>query len=131
MLEGGCLCGRIRYVASGAPFHETLCHCSLCRRASGAAGVAWFSVRRDEFRLTAGRPRRFRSSPRGVRSFCPHCGTPLTFESDHLPDEIDITVCSLDDPDAVPPRDHIHVSSKPRWLQLGDCLPEHPQGRRA
>lgn len=43
-LEGGCLCGSVRYVISGDPsLEETpcLCHCRICQRASGAPAVAW------------------------------------------------------------------------------------------
>lgn len=32
MLKGGCFCGAVRYEAEGEPFHETNCHCSICRR---------------------------------------------------------------------------------------------------
>jgi hypothetical protein len=53
-----------------------------------------------------GHPSSFRSSSKATRSFCPHCGTQLTFQADDYPDEVDITTCSLDHPDAVPPRDH-------------------------
>ncbi|MGH8609046.1 MAG: GFA family protein [Gammaproteobacteria bacterium] len=90
MLKGGCFCGRIRYEATGTPFHETNCHCSICRRTTGAPFVTWFSVPRSQFRLVCGEPTRFRSTAKGTRSFCPQCGTQLTFEDEDLPDEIDV-----------------------------------------
>ena len=40
MLSGGCLCGDVRYEAGTGAFHESACHCSMCRRASGALFVA-------------------------------------------------------------------------------------------
>ena len=39
MLEGACFCGFIRYQARGTPSNETNCHCSICRRSSGAPYV--------------------------------------------------------------------------------------------
>ena len=60
MLQGGCFCGRIRYEVAGTPFHETNCHCSICRRTTGAPFVTWFSVRPPEFRLVSGEPVRLR-----------------------------------------------------------------------
>ena len=129
MLTGGCYCGQIRYEAGGAPFHETNCHCSICRRTTGAAFVTWFSVPRSQFRLVSGEPTQFRSTSRGSRSFCPQCGTQLTFAHDDFPDEIDVTTCSLDDPDALPPKDHMYLSSKLQWVELADGLPGYPESR--
>ena len=102
MLKGGCFCGAIRYEARGTPFHETNCHCSICRRTTGAPFVAWFSVPRSDFQFAQGTPARFRSSANGTRTFCPHCGTQLTFEHDDA-SELDVTTCSLDDPERLPP----------------------------
>ena len=129
MLQGGCYCGRIRYEVTGTPFHETNCHCSICRHTTGAPFVAWFSVRPSEFRLVSGEPTRFRSSTKGTRSFCAHCGTQLTFQGDDWPDEVDITTCSLDHAEQVPPCDHTRTSSKLRWIHLSDGLAQHPEAR--
>jgi hypothetical protein len=129
MLAGGCYCGAVRYEAGGAPYDRTNCHCSICRRTTGAPFVTWFSVLRSEFQFVSGAPTRFRSSARGTRSFCAHCGTQLSFEHDDAGDEIDVTTCSLDDPEALPPEDNTRTSSRLRWVQLADGLPEHPEGR--
>lgn len=129
MLQGGCFCGRIRYEVAGRPFDETNCHCSMCRRTTGAPFVAWFSVRQSEFRLLQGHPSRFRSSRKATRSFCSHCGTQIAFQADDHPDEIDITTCSLDHPETVPSRDHVHTSGKVQWIELTDGLPQYAQAR--
>jgi hypothetical protein len=123
ILKGGCYCGEVRYEAEGAPFNESFCHCSICRRTTGAPFVAWFSVARERFRFVAGQAARFQSTPRGTRSFCARCGTQLTFEHRDYPGEIDVTTCSLDDPGRVPPKDHIHTSSRVGWIHLADGLP--------
>jgi hypothetical protein len=129
MLRGGCFCGDIRYEADGTPFDETNCHCSICRRTTGAPSVAWFSVERAEFRFVSGTPVRFNSSEKAARSFCPRCGTQLTFEHRDFPDEIDVTTASLEDPSSVPPRDHTHTSSRLSWVKLADDLPLYPGAR--
>jgi hypothetical protein len=97
-LQGGCMCGAVRYEASGEPFNATLCHCVDCRRASGAPALAWFSVRGDALRWTRGMPARNASSPGVERLFCARCGTQLTWHGAGAADEIDVTLCSLDDP---------------------------------
>src|SRR5262245_21087396 len=129
MIAGHCFCGFVRYEASGAPANETNCHCSICRRTSGAPFVAWVTVPRDRFRFLGGEPASFRSSDHGTRTFCPRCGPPLTFRSDRSPDEVDVTTCSLDDPEALPPRDHTRTSAQLSWVKLADGLPRHREGR--
>ena len=49
---GGCLCGAIRYRARGPTMSVKHCHCSMCRRAGGAAMVTWVGFARDGFALT-------------------------------------------------------------------------------
>ena len=129
MIEGRCFCGFVRYAAEGAPRDETNCHCSICRRTSGAPFVAWATVPAASFRVLAGLPHSFRSSEHGTRTFCPRCGTPLTFRSDHSPDEIDVTIGSLVDPGSLPPKDHTHTGSKLPWVVLADGLPAYPGSR--
>jgi hypothetical protein len=64
-----------------------------------------------------------------MRTFCPTCGTPLTYQHDSHPDSIDVTVASLDDPSAFPPADHTWTSERIPWLELGDALPLHSRSR--
>ena len=129
MLTGGCHCGKIRYEARGVPSSETNCHCSDCRRTSGAPFVAWFTLRRPEFRIVAGTPARYASSANAERTFCPDCGTQLTFEHVEYPDEIDVTTCSLDVPERVPSKDHTRTSSRLSWIRLCDALPQFAEAR--
>lgn len=128
-LVGGCHCGAVRYRAAPPPASETLCHCSACRRTTGAPLVAWFTVERDRFRFTQGRPVRYASSSRAERTFCGRCGTQLTFEHADFPREIDVTICSLDDPGALPPKDHTRASSRLPWIVLDDGLPQYAEAR--
>lgn len=125
MLNGGCFCGKLRYEVSGTPFDSTLCHCVDCRRTVAAPFVAWFSVKRSEFRLVHGVPASLASSKSVLRAFCPDCGTHLTYQHDKLPDEIDISTCSLDMPDAAPPRHHTWISQKLPWIHVSDALPKY------
>jgi hypothetical protein len=127
--RGGCFCGAVRYETDGATSFETNCHCATCRRVSGAPFVAWFTVPDTSFRITAGTPSRFQSSEHAARTFCAHCGTALTFKSAQSPTEIDVTTCSLDDPEHVPPKDHTWTRSKLSWVKVADDLPGHSEGR--
>jgi hypothetical protein len=127
--EGGCLCGAVRYRAVGEPSSATLCHCNSCRRAAGAPVVAWVTFPKSGFRFAAGGPMAYQSSPGVTRTFCGTCGTPLTYAHAHLPAGIDVTTCSLDDPEAIVPTDHIWTSDKLSWVQVNDHLPRFPETR--
>lgn len=126
---GGCYCGAVRYEASGPASSTTLCHCESCRSIAGAPCVAWFTVPLANFRYTQGSPQRFASSPCVTRCFCARCGAHLTYESDAGAGFIDVTTCSLDDPEALPPQDHTQVEGQLGWLHLGDGLPRYPRSR--
>ena len=129
MLKGGCFCGKIRYETDDAPTQATACHCSICRRTSAAPLVAWFTVTPGSFRFVSGQPTTFRSSEHATRTFCPSCGTPLTFQSAHYPNEVDVTTCSLDDPEQVPPRSHTWRASGISWVKVADGIPAYAEKR--
>jgi hypothetical protein len=128
-IEGGCLCGALRYRATRASEVPAFCHCRTCRKASAAPVVAWITVARDDFAFTQGQPRSYRSSERVVRTFCPTCGTPLTYANDEYPAALDVTTASLDEPERFPPRDHVWTSHALPWLELVDTLPRHEKFR--
>ncbi len=126
-VTGGCFCGAIRYRASTAPRNVSHCHCGICRRTTGAPFVTWATFPAARFVFTAGTPAELRSTPRAVRQFCAACGTALTFFEPHRPASIDVTVGSMDQPDAIVPAAHIWTSSQLAWLGLADDLPRHPE----
>jgi hypothetical protein len=81
-LAGGCLCGQVRYRVTGTPLFLCVCHCESCRRAAGAAFVAWGTVLRGNFAITQGALSFHASSPPVRRGFCGHCGTQITYENE-------------------------------------------------
>ena len=127
--EGGCFCGAVRYRAQSAPGVVTHCHCLHCRRTSGAAFVTWAEFPFSEFSFIKGRPVFFSSREGVTRSFCQACGTPLTYRNAGTSDRIDVTACSLDEPSAVSPRDHVYYRRKLGWVHLSDGLPVYGAGR--
>jgi hypothetical protein len=120
-IEGGCLCGAIRYRASGNADGITHCHCRTCRRASGAPLVTWAGFDSDKFNFTQGQPVSYASSKNVVRTFCGRCGTALTYRHLDLPDLVDLTLGSMDDPEQLEPQDHTWTESKLSWIRLAGC----------
>lgn len=129
VFEGGCQCGAIRYRASAMPLTVTHCHCATCRRSAGAAFVTWATFPVGAFAILKGRPRAFQATTNAERTFCSDCGTSLTFRFLAVPQEIDVTVASLDDPETFRPEDHIWTEFGISWAQTEDGLPRYPRRR--
>ena len=127
-IEGGCLCGEVRYRIQGEPLISGTCQCRSCRKASAAAMVPWIHLNLENFSFTAGQPVSFNSSPSDTRTFCGRCGTPLTYWKTSYERTIDVTTCSLDDPEAFPPVGHVWTSHKLSWVKLADGLPCFEEG---
>ncbi len=125
-LEGGCLCGAVRYRISASPRSVSVCHCATCRRAAGAPSVAWATFPAASFDFGPGAPAAFASSPGVTRTHCPRCGTSLTFQDGS--DAIDVTLCSLDDPEAVPPTHETWLAHRLSWEAVGPARPGYEQG---
>jgi hypothetical protein len=91
--------------------------------------VGWVTFPTGSFAFVSGEPVEFRSSARVVRGFCGGCGTPLTYASEDYPGLVDVTTCSLDDPEALPPRDETWTSHRLGWMAEVGSLPSFPRKR--
>lgn len=118
--KGSCHCGAIGYAVSGEPVYHALCHCSDCRRATGAPAVSWALFPRDAVTI-AGAPQAYASSEQAQRHFCGECGTSLFYTNEAIfPGQIDIQSATLDDPSALPLQCQIQTAERIVWM-------EHPQ----
>jgi hypothetical protein len=129
-LTGGCLCGEVRYRITAAPVEAQYCHCRMCQRAHGAPVIAWLTVPLDAFEVTKGNPVAYRSSAKAFRHFCGSCGTPLTWREADNPRFVDISIASLDNPEAIPPTMHVWTDSRIAWFESADHLPRYPTNER-
>jgi hypothetical protein len=128
---GRCLCGDIRYEYRTAPTSTLYCHCESCRRHTSAPIVAFVRVRKAAFRFTSGEPVAYASSPGVWRTHCGRCGSPIAYEVDDLPDEIDLYTATLNDPAAVEaaPTHHVHAGEQLPWIETADLLPRYQRER--
>jgi hypothetical protein len=122
ILTGGCQCGAVRYELLTPPEHASICHCRMCRRASGQPFMAFARVRDENLRWTRGHPATFASSNIVERGFCGACGTPLTYRRP-AGGTISVTIGSLDDPEAVRPELQFGIEGKLSWTGGLDRLP--------
>ena len=80
-------------------------------------------VRREGFRWTGDEPGRFASSAGVMRSFCPSCGSPLTYSTEHREDQIDVLAATLSDPADFSPTKLDHAEEALDWPGLHVSLP--------
>lgn len=104
---GGCLCGKVRLVASGRPFRVGVCHCLDCRKHHGALFHASAIFHQDAVTIE-GETRDYAG-----RYFCPHCGSSVFARS---ADEIEVNLGSLDTPDQLTPTYESWVVRREAWL---------------
>jgi len=126
VFEGGCLCGAIRYRATSAPLRGVICHCSICRKHSGAPALAFVHFLRRDFTWLGGEPARYRSSGFAERGFCPTCGSTLSMHEEVLVERVQVTVGSLDAPERVRIDDHVWTRERIPWFETTDRLPRYP-----
>ena len=131
MQTGSCLCGAVKYEIAGALALIQLCHCSMCRRASGTAFAANLPVRAADFRIVAGEAslKAYESHPGKQRLFCGACGSPIISRSRGDPGMVRVRAGTLDDPAPTHAAFHLHVASKASWLPIADDLPQYPAAR--
>ena len=127
-IEGGCLCGGVRYRLQTAPARLSDCHCIDCRRASAAPFVTWGEVPKGEIELVTGEVRKVNHAGR-LRSFAGCCGTPLFFQENERSQSIDVTIASLDHPESYPPSVAVWTEDRLPWVTLDHSRPTFRQGR--
>jgi hypothetical protein len=129
-IEGGCLCGGVRYRLGAAPVRLCDCHCLDCRRASAAPFVTWGTAPRDDIEILSGELRKVQHAGR-LRSFAACCGTPLFFQEDAKSESIDVTIASLDHPESYAPEATVWTEDRLPWTILNPARPSFRQGREA
>lgn len=123
-LEGGCMCGRVRYTARIDNDDAYFCHCRMCQKASGNISLAMKDVKQADVQWER-EPDYYQSSPIARRGFCSACGTSLTFQYLEGSDKMDLIVGTFDDPSRFVPIAHFGAESMHRaWLNT-EGLPEH------
>jgi hypothetical protein len=112
---GGCLCGNVRFEASGRPYRVGLCHCLDCRKHHGALFHASAIFPQDAVKIE-GEVRDYDG-----RFFCPRCGSPVFGRTG---DEIEVNLGSLYVPGRLLPTYESWIVRREPWL------PPFPLARR-
>ena len=123
-IEGGCLCGKVRYSADAEPIFVGVCHCKNCQKQAGTAFSVIFGIPKPALSLQ-GTLKTF--DDRGdsgnpvYRRFCPECGSPILSETvTAVASNLAIIKAgTLDDASWLKPTLEIYCDSAQPWVELG------------
>jgi hypothetical protein len=104
---GGCVCGKVRFQASGQPYRVGICHCLDCRKHHGALFHASAVFPAEAVTIDGA------TQDYSGRHFCPHCGSSVFGRSD---DEIELNLGSMDAPDRFIPTYELWTLRRESWL---------------
>jgi hypothetical protein len=129
-IAGGCLCGKVRYSASGDPAFVGLCHCTDCQKFTGSAFAAVVGVPKAALTVQGELATYSKAGDTGkstYRRFCPQCGSSVLDEGEALPDIVMVGAGTLDDASWVKPGMQIYCDSAQPWVHLGGNMQSFPK----
>jgi hypothetical protein len=119
---GSCLCGNVRFVASGLPYRVGICHCLDCRKHHGALFHASAVFPGNAVTIEG------ETQAYDGRCFCPRCGSSVFARSG---DEIDVNLGCLDAPDQLQPTYELWTVRRESWLPPFPVARRYERGRDA
>ncbi len=131
-LQGGCLCGAVRYEIT-APFVSAgYCHCTRCQRRTGTGSSANGRVPRAGFRLLQGEDqlRAFKPATGVPKLFCMTCGSALFSGEPFADQEVAVRLGGLDRDPGIRPQWRQYLDFAAPWEPLPeDGLAQHGGAR--
>lgn len=129
MAIGACNCGAISFKINADLSEVIVCHCSICRRATGSNGIAVLVVDNEKFEWTSGED--FIGSWKKPdadweMSFCRRCGSPVPGPNDEARTFVPAGLISDGDKN-LKVAHHIWVDSRATWDEPGDSGRRHPE----
>jgi hypothetical protein len=124
-LSGSCLCGGVRYVVADEFLYAANCHCSDCRRATGAAFKPFAGIERTKLRIARGEDSlMIFGDTNGHDAHCGTCGS-LLYSVVRDGAYVHVAMGTLLDEPTIQPNKHIFVGSKAGWHTITDNLPQY------
>jgi hypothetical protein len=121
-IEGGCLCGAVRYECDAEPALTAICHCKHCQKQAGTAFSTLVGVPRGSLKLS-GKPLKTyhdtgESGQPVLREFCEECGSAVISDVSVMPDLLFIKAGTLDDTSWLSPQVQIWTDHKLAWADI-------------
>ena len=132
-IQGGCMCGAVRFTLSEAPSEAGYCHCTRCQRRTGTAASAQARIDASGFALLSGADSigAWRHSDGGFeKCFCMRCGSQLFSRNPDDPSPMSIRMSAFDAPPPVTPSYRQFVNYAASWEAIpDDGLQRYGEGR--
>ena len=124
VLNGGCLCGAVRYlVDQSMRFRSYACHCTDCQTRSGSAFGIQLSVLAADLSVAGELVRGEHVQPSGAVAgifACAKCLTRLYTDNDRRPGIVNLRAGTLDTSRDLFPAAHLWTASKLGWVVIPD-----------
>jgi hypothetical protein len=130
-IEGGCLCGAVRYESTAEPLMQVICHCKTCQKNSGAAFSMNVAVPQDSLKVEGEPLRRYEdhsgaSGKAFYRFYCGSCGSHVYSHGPAYGPTAFIKAGTLDDATWLAPSVHIWVAEKLPWVTIPEGATQVP-----
>lgn len=130
MAQGQCNCGAVAFETTGAMHDVFVCHCSICRRYTGANGIAVLLVQNADFHWLRGEDQITvwdKPDAAWQAHFCRSCGSAVPGHNTSGTTYIPAGSITLGGQD-LRVTHHMFVDSRAPWDEIGDAGQQHPEG---
>lgn len=130
MAQGQCNCGAVGYETTGELRDVIVCHCSICRRYTGANGIAVLLLANADFRWLRGEDQiSVWDKPDGAwqAHFCRNCGSAVPGHNTDGTTYIPAGSISNGE-QHLRVAHHVFVDSRASWDVIGDDGVQHSDG---
>lgn len=127
MARGQCNCGAVAFEVDADLKDVFVCHCSICRKATGSNGIAVLLVGNSAFRWLRGEDRIATwKEPNADWQcwFCSVCGSPVPGANDPSRTFVPAGLIT-EGGERLKVAHHIWVGSKAVWDEIGDAGKQH------
>ncbi|AEQ51769.1 glutathione-dependent formaldehyde-activating protein [Pelagibacterium halotolerans B2] len=122
------MCGSVAYEVEDAFRYALNCHCTDCRKATGAAFKPIAGIEAEKLSIISGHDNVLRygggAPGESYDIHCKLCGS-LLYSIVQKGTRANVSLGTLTDAPSIKPTMHIFVGSKAPWYEITDDLPQH------
>ena len=127
ILAGECYCRAVGYAVADEFAYAMNCHCSNCRRTTGAAFKPFAGIARDKLSvIRGGDSLEIFGNEANHNAHCGRCGS-LLYSMVRDGAFVHVAMGTLVDDPSIRPMAHVFTGSKAPWFAITDDLPQYEE----